>query len=80
MGELVEKVEKPDSFSLDSESYGLTATLSRMGVEPELLDLSEFETYEPLGILVELAQHGFPNLGATAQAAERIAELHIFRH
>jgi segregation and condensation protein A len=58
MGELVEKVEKPDSFSLDSESYGLTATLSRMGVEPELLDLSEFETYEPLGILVELAQHG----------------------
>lgn len=58
MGELAQKVEKQDSFYSNSEAYGLSAALSGLGVEPELLDLSEFETYEPLGILVELAQHG----------------------
>lgn len=42
----------------DPEMYGLPATLSCLGIDWNLLDISEFETYEPLGILVELAQDG----------------------
>ncbi len=52
-----------DSVDVDSsfsgpENFGLPSTLSSMGVDPEGLELSEFETYEPLGIMVELAKNG----------------------
>ena len=52
-----ESVEK-NSFFADPEIYGLPTTLSCLGIDWNLLDISEFETYEPLGILVELAQGG----------------------
>ena len=45
-------------FLQDPETYGLPTTLSCLGIDWNLLDISEFETYEPLGILVELAQDG----------------------
>lgn len=45
-------------FSANSDNFGLSATLSDLGIDWNLLDISEFETYEPLGILVELAQQG----------------------
>lgn len=45
-----------DSLFADPETYGLPATLSCLGIDWNLLDISEFETYEPLGILVELAR------------------------
>lgn len=47
-----------DSLFADPETYGLPATLSCLGIDWDLLDISEFETYEPLGILVELARGG----------------------
>ena len=47
-----------DSLFADPETYGLPTTLSCLGIDWNLLDISEFETYEPLGILVELAQDG----------------------
>ncbi|RXA18216.1 segregation/condensation protein A [Methanosarcina sp. MSH10X1] len=45
-----------DSLFADPETYGLPATLSCFGIDWDLLDVSEFETCEPLGILVELAR------------------------
>ena len=50
--------EENNSFFLDPEIYELPKTLSRLGIDWNLTDISEFETYEPLGILVELAQSG----------------------
>ncbi len=50
--------EENESLFLDPETYGLPTTLSDLGIDWNLLDISEFETYEPLGILVELAQEG----------------------
>lgn len=47
-----------DSLFADPETYGLPATLLCLGIDWNLLDISEFETYEPLGILVELARGG----------------------
>ncbi|MDD3245248.1 MAG: ScpA family protein [Methanosarcina sp.] len=52
-----ESGEKDSLFS-DLESFGLPSTLSYLGVDWALLDLSEFDTSEPLGILVELAKDG----------------------
>jgi segregation and condensation protein A len=50
--------EEDDSLFLDPETHGLPAALSNLGIDWNRLDISEFETYEPLGILVELAQAG----------------------
>jgi segregation and condensation protein A len=50
--------EENNSFFLDPETYGLPKTLSHLGIDWNLIDISEFETYEPLGILVELAKGG----------------------
>ncbi|MGB9131559.1 MAG: ScpA family protein [Methanosarcina sp.] len=50
--------EEQDSFFSDPETFGLPTTLSCLGIDWNLLDISEFETYEPLGILVELARTG----------------------
>lgn len=47
-----------DYLFADPETYGLPGTLSCLGIDWNLLDISEFETYEPLGILVELARGG----------------------
>ena len=47
-----------DSLFADPETYGLPCTLSCLGIDRDLLDISEFETYEPLGILVELTRDG----------------------
>ena len=47
-----------NSLFADPETYGLTNTLSCLGIDWNLLDISDFETYEPLGILVELARDG----------------------
>lgn len=47
-----------DSLFVKSEIYGLPGTLSCLGIDWNLLDISEFETSEPLGILVELARCG----------------------
>ncbi|HIH73975.1 MAG TPA: segregation/condensation protein A [Methanosarcina sp.] len=55
--EIVESAEKDSLFS-DPETFGLPTTLSYLGIDWALLDLSEFDTYEPLGILVELAKDG----------------------
>ncbi|WP_440946761.1 segregation/condensation protein A [Methanosarcina sp. T3] len=52
-----ESGEKDSLFS-DPDVFGLPTTLSYLGVDWALLDLSEFNTYEPLGILVELAKDG----------------------
>ncbi|KKH50668.1 ScpA family protein [Methanosarcina sp. 1.H.A.2.2] len=52
-----ESGEKNSLFS-DPEVFGLPTTLSCLGVDWTLLDLSEFDSYEPLGILVELAKDG----------------------
>ncbi len=52
-----ESGEKDSLFS-DPDFFGLPTTLSYLGVDWALLDLSEFNTYEPLGILVELAKDG----------------------
>jgi segregation and condensation protein A len=49
---------KNDSLFADPETYGLSGTLSCLGIDWDLLDISEFKTYEPLGILVELARDG----------------------
>ena len=46
------------SLFLDPEAYGLPTTLSYLGIDWDRLDISEFETYEPLGILVELTRAG----------------------
>jgi len=52
--------ESDENVSLfaDPETYGLSTALSCLGIDWDLLDISEFETYEPLGILVELARGG----------------------
>jgi segregation and condensation protein A len=50
--------EKNESLFLDPETYGLPTTLSYLGIDWDRLDISEFETYEPLGILVELSRAG----------------------
>ena len=50
--------EKNNSCFLDPETYGLPKTLSNLGIDWNLVDISEFDTYEPLGILVELAESG----------------------
>jgi segregation and condensation protein A len=55
--DVCESGENVSAF-IDSEDYGLPTTLSYLGIDWNLLDISEFETYEPLGILVELAQAG----------------------
>ncbi len=55
--EICESGEKDSLFS-DPENFGLPTTLSYLGIDWALLDLSEFDTYEPLGILVELAKDG----------------------
>jgi segregation and condensation protein A len=47
-----------NSLFAESETYGLPGTLSCLGIDWNLLDISEFETSEPLGILVELARGG----------------------
>jgi segregation and condensation protein A len=54
----VRESKKKDSLFSDPEVFGLPTTLSYLGVDWALLDLSEFNTYEPLGILVELAKDG----------------------
>ena len=50
--------ESKDNESVFSESElnGLPYTLSCMGIDWDKFNISEFETYEPLGILVELAK------------------------
>lgn len=55
--EICDSGEKDSLFS-DPETFGLPTTLSCLGINWALLDLSEFNTYEPLGILVELAKDG----------------------
>ncbi len=52
--------ESKDNESVFSESElnGLPYTLSCMGIDWDKFNISEFETYEPLGILVELAKAG----------------------
>jgi segregation and condensation protein A len=50
--------EENGPLFLDRETYGLPTALSHLGIDWNRLDISEFETYEPLGILVELAQAG----------------------
>lgn len=55
--EICDSGEKDSLFS-DPETFGLPTTLSYLGIDWALLDLSEFHTYEPLGILVELAKDG----------------------
>jgi len=55
--DISEPIDTDSSFS-DPETFGLPSTLSSMGVDWEGLDISEFETYEPLGIMVELAKNG----------------------
>jgi|GEM_PF-123881 len=52
------KLADGDSSFSDSGTFGLPSTLSNMGVDWEGLEPSEFETYEPLGIMVELAKSG----------------------
>jgi segregation and condensation protein A len=47
-----------DSLFSDPETFGLPTTLSYLGIDWALFDLSEFDTYEPLGILVELSKDG----------------------
>ncbi|WP_292389283.1 segregation and condensation protein A [Methanosarcina sp. UBA5] len=42
----------------ESETYGFPVTLPCLGIDWNQLDISEFETTEPLGILVELARGG----------------------
>ncbi|AKB23196.1 ScpA family protein [Methanosarcina sp. WH1] len=54
----VRESEEKDSLFSDSEFFGLPSTLSYLGVDWALLNLSEFDTSEPLGILVELAKDG----------------------
>ena len=50
--------EENDSLFLDHETSGLPVALSYLGIDWDRIDISEFKTYEPLGILVELAQSG----------------------
>jgi segregation and condensation protein A len=52
--------ESKDNESVFSESElnGLPYTLSCMGIDWDKFNISEFETYEPLGILVDLAKAG----------------------
>ncbi len=46
------------SLHVELEAYGLPDTLSGFGIDWNLLETSELETCEPLGILVELARAG----------------------
>jgi segregation and condensation protein A len=55
---MAELTEENEFLFSDPEIYGLPTTLSCLGIDWNRLDISEFETYEPLGILVELAQAG----------------------
>lgn len=58
MAELIDNAEEDEFLFLASETCGLQTTLSDLGIDWNRLDISEFETYEPLGILVELSQAG----------------------
>ena len=58
MGHNFRESEENNSFFLDPETYGLPKTLSHLEIDWNLIDISEFETFEPLGILVELAKGG----------------------
>jgi len=55
---MVSESRENNSLFAESETYGLPGTLSCLGIDWNLLDISEFETSEPLGILVELARVG----------------------
>jgi segregation and condensation protein A len=55
--DVCESGENGSAFT-NSEDYGLPTTLSYLGIDWNMLDISEFGTFEPLGILVELAQAG----------------------
>lgn len=55
---IVHESSERDSFLTDHETYGLSTTLSYLGIDWNLLEISEFETSEPLGILVELVRGG----------------------
>jgi segregation and condensation protein A len=55
--EIHESEENECLFS-NPETFRLPETLSCLGIDWDLLDISEFKTYEPLGILVELVQGG----------------------
>lgn len=52
------ETEDNESLFLASSTCGLQTTLSYLGIDWNRLDVSEFGTYEPLGILVELSQAG----------------------
>ena len=52
------ETEDNESLFLASATCGLQTTLSYLGIDWNRLDISEFGTYEPLGILVELSQAG----------------------
>ncbi len=54
----VQESEENNSLFSDPETFGLPKTLSCLGIDWNQLDISEFDTYEPLGILVELSQSG----------------------
>jgi len=54
----VRESEESSSLFGNPETYGLSNALSCLGIDWNLLEISEFETYEPLGILVELARGG----------------------
>jgi segregation and condensation protein A len=58
MVELVDNAEENASLFLASETCGLQTTLSSLGIDWNRIDISEFGTFEPLGILVELSKVG----------------------
>jgi segregation and condensation protein A len=55
---VVHELNDSDSVLTDHETYGLSTTFSYLGIDWNLLDVSEFDTSEPLGILVELVRGG----------------------
>jgi segregation and condensation protein A len=55
---LVSESDEDDSLLTDHETYELPTTLSDLGIDWNVLEISEFETSEPLGILVELVKDG----------------------
>lgn len=61
-GDSQENVQESESFQdlenvQDPDTFGLFSTLSELRVDPAGLKLSEFDTSEPLGILVELVKN-----------------------
>lgn len=78
--DVCESSESVSTFA-ESEEYGLLGTLSYLGIDWNQLEISEFRTYEPLGILVELAQAGKINpwdidiVQVTDSFLQRIEEL-----